>query len=162
MPTIRVVIGDDDPAFREAVNDVLDADPRFTVVASVASGGELRRAADELRPNVALVDIRMPEGGARAVRGLLQDERNRLATATGAPGGALVVVAVSAHTAVTDVRDMVVAGASGYLAKGSLGAALPDLVHRCANGEVVLAVPTGAKALALLIGTPGDLDRGAR
>lgn len=165
MPEIRIAVGDDDRAFREAVRDVLTADPRFTVVAAVASGTELREVVADLRPDVALVDIRMPGGGADAVRGLREDEQGRVAT--DAHDVSLVVIAVSAHTGVSDVRDLLAAGATGYLAKGNLGGALPDLVHRCATGEVVLAVPSGAKALLMLIEqarrAPGgdDLERSA-
>jgi DNA-binding NarL/FixJ family response regulator len=157
MRTIRVVIGDDDQAFREAVSDVLAADPRFEVIAAVASGHELRAVAAQTRPDVALVDIRMPGGGAEAVRGLVADARSAAATDDNAPG-TLTIVAVSAHTGVQDVRHMVAAGASGYLAKGNLGACLPDLIHRCASGEVVLAVHTAAKALAALTGPEREVE----
>lgn len=157
MRTIRVVIGDDDQAFREAVSDVLAADPRFSVVAAVASGDDLRLVAARERPDVALVDIRMPGGGAEAVRGLVDDLRAAAATEDLAQGS-MAIVALSAHTGVHDVRAMIAAGASGYLAKGQLGATLPDLIHRCASGEVILAVPTGAKALTTLVGAA---DNGA-
>ncbi|GAA4368902.1 response regulator transcription factor [Nocardioides caricicola] len=150
MPQIRVAIGDDDRTFREAVSDVLTADPRFAVVAAVGSGPELREVVAALRPDVALVDIRMPGGGATAVRGLRADDRERAEAEGDAPDTPVVVIALSAHTGVSDVRDLLAAGATGYLAKGNLGAALPDLVHRCASGEVVLAVPSGAKALLML------------
>jgi DNA-binding NarL/FixJ family response regulator len=149
MRTILVAIGDDDPAFREAVRDALTADPRFTVVAAVGSGDELRQAAVDTRPDVALVDIRMPGGGPDLVRALVADD---LAAADDAGRAALVVVAVSAQTGVDTVRAMVRAGATGYLAKGQLGGSLPDLVHRCASGQVVLAVPSGARALRQLAG----------
>lgn len=145
MRTVRVVIGDDDQAFREAARDVLAADPRFTVVDAVASGEELLRVAALTRPDVALVDVRMPGGGAAAVRALVEDDADFGTTDDGHV--ALVVIAVSARTGLNDVRAMLQAGATGYLAKGRLGAALPDLVHRCTTGEVVLAVPNAARVL---------------
>jgi len=142
MSRIRVVIADDDVGIRSALEDVLDADPRFSVVGSVATGQELRTVARAVAPHVVLLDIRMPGGGPEAARALLED---------GLPDGRrpLVVIAVSAHTAVTNVVSMLRAGAVGYLAKGRL-AALPDLVARCAEGEVVLAVPGAAEALRQL------------
>lgn len=147
MRTILVAIGDDDRTFRDAVSDVLTSDPRFTVVAAVGSGDELRRVTADVRPDVALVDIRMPGGGPEAVRGLVEDDRSQ----AGVPGRRpLVVLAVSAQTGVNNVRAMLQAGATGYFAKGQLGGSLPDLVHRCVTGEVVLAVPTGARALQML------------
>ncbi|GAW50389.1 MULTISPECIES: response regulator [unclassified Nocardioides] len=157
MRIIRVVIGDDDRAFREAVSDVLTDDPRFAVVAAVATGAELRTVASETRPDVALVDIRMPGGGAAAVRGLIEDAR-AAAAARDLARVPIAVIAVSAHSGAHDVRAVVAAGASGYLAKGTLGATLPDLVFRCASGEVILAVPTGATALTALVAANEEVD----
>src|SRR5207342_127456 len=142
MSRIRVVIADDDVGIRSALEDVLDDDPRFNVVGSVATGGELRALVRSVAPDVALLDIRMPGGGPEAARALLED---------GLSSGRrpLVVIAVSAHTGVANVVSMLRAGAVGYLAKGRL-AALPDLVARCADGEVMLAVPGAAEALRQL------------
>ena len=132
------------------------------MVGAVASGGDLRRIAGDVHPDVALVDIRMPGGGPEAVRGLVEDAHTSIAH-DDHPRQGLTVIAVSAHTGVHDVRAMLQAGATGYLAKGRIHAALPDLVHRCAYGEVVLAVPTGARALRLMAapGHSGSSNDGA-
>lgn len=141
MPAIRVVIADDDATVLSALNDVLEADHRFVVVGLAASGSELRAVAAETDPDVVLLDIRMPDGGASAARAVLEDAAQR--------SSAPVVVAVSAHTAPSTVATMIQAGVVGYLAKGRL-AELPDLVARCASGELVLAVPNEAGVLAHL------------
>jgi two-component system nitrate/nitrite response regulator NarL len=83
----------------------------------------------------------MPGGGAAAAE-----------TLRGYPSAGLrgpAVIAVSAITGAATVASLLRAGAVGYLAKGRLSA-LPDLVVRCANGEVVLAVPNAAEALRRL------------
>lgn len=146
--TFRVVVADDDVSVRSALRDVLDADHRFHVVGLAASGGELALVAAETRPDVVLMDVRMPDGGVAAARAVLRrlhaDDGNR----RGSPPP--TVIAVSAHIGVALVVAMMRAGATGFLAKGRLGE-LPDLVARCAAGEVVLAVPSGAEALRQLL-----------
>ncbi len=66
-----------------------------------------------------------------------------------------VVVAISAETSIATVADLVAAGAVGYLAKGRLGDTLPELLSRCVAGEVVLAAPTAAAALRILLPRDG-------
>lgn len=138
MSGIRVVIADDDDGVRAALHDVLDADDRFLVVGTAAGGEDLARIVEAARPDVVLLDVRMPGGGEVAAR--------RLAEMAGGP----VVVAVSASTEINTVVSMIRAGATGYLAKGKLGHWLPEMVARCAEGQVVLAVPNGAAALRSL------------
>ncbi|MFC4785697.1 response regulator [Nocardioides sp. MAHUQ-72] len=140
MPAIRVLVADDDADFRGALAEVLEADRRFSVVGKAACGDEAIALARELRPDVVLLDVRMPGGGPEAARSL---------TTGGAPYP--TVVAVSAQTGASGVVDMLRAGAVGYLAKGRLGAQLPDLVARAAGGEVVLAVPGAVEALRQML-----------
>lgn len=134
---IRVLIGDDDATFRDALADVLDDDPRFTVVGVAPDGPGLLDLAARVDAEVALVDVRMPSGGVSAAA-VLSDP-----SASWAP---LTVIAISADTATSTVVAMTRAGATGYLAKGALGAELPDLVARCASGETVLAIPGATEA----------------
>jgi DNA-binding NarL/FixJ family response regulator len=139
MTPIRVVVADDDAGVREALVDVLSADRRFLVVGSAATGHLALVVASAVRPDVVLLDVRMPGGGPAAAHAL-----------SGLPGvgrsGAPLVIAVSADTDAGTVAAMLRAGAVGFLAKGRLGD-LPDLVARCAGGEVVLAVPSAGDAL---------------
>lgn len=136
--SIQVAIGDDDEATRHALATTLDGDPRFDVVGQAATGPSLVELVAHSRPQVALVDVRMPGGGAEAVRSLLA-------------GPPVVVVAVTAETHPRTVAELLDAGVTGYLVKGRLGACLPDLVARCAQGEVVVAAPTAAEALRRLL-----------
>ena len=138
----RVVVADDDDDVRAALVDNLQADARFTVLAAVSSGSDLLESCKELRPDVALVDVRMPDGGAAAVRALMDS------------GSCPVVIAVSASVTIGTIMPILAAGATGYLAKGNLGRNLPDLVARCAKGQAVLAVPGGGAILRALTAAP--------
>lgn len=146
MP-VTVLVADDDDTFRDALVDVLSADPRFAVIGTATSGTEVPRLCAELRPDLVLADVRMAGGGVELARAL-----------GSAPDHRPVVVAVSAQTGVTTVAAMLDAGARGYLAKGGLGATLPDSLARVVAGERVLEVPGAEEALRLLEGrlAPGS------
>ena len=141
MSRVRVLIADDHPEMLSALVTAVEADARFVVAATATSGEQATRLAAELPLDLALIDVRMPGGGPATVASI--------ARLPHAP----VVVAISADTGVTTVAAMVAAGAVGYLAKGRIGEALPELLARCAHGEVVLATPTGAAALRAVLGS---------
>ena len=138
---IGVVVADDDPGFTDAVVDVLRADPRFSVVGTAATGEDLVDLVAESDPDVVLLDVHMPRGGPAAARALTRTGRGP------------VVVALSAQTGATHVLAMLRAGALGYLVKGRIGHDLPDVLVRCARGDVVLAVPGAAEAMRQLSGS---------
>lgn len=138
--SLSVVVADDDADVRSALCAALEADPRFRVVASVATGPEAVAAVVRERPAAALLDVRMPGGGVEAARDIHLT------------GLAVAVVAVSAQVDAALVADMLDAGARGVLVKGRLGRNLPDLVARCCAGEVVLATPAASAGLEILAG----------
>lgn len=139
MSQVRVLVADDHPQMLSALVSALEADGRFVVVATATNGSEAVRLAGELSVDVALLDVRMPGGGAPAV--------SEMAALTPPP----VIVAISADTHASTVASIVGAGATGYLAKGRIGERLPEVVARCAQGEVILATTSGAEALRWLL-----------
>lgn len=104
--TLRVLIADDNDLVRAALQELVESDPRFTVV-SLADGVDTAvAAAGELQPDVALVDVRMPGGGPAAARGIRAAAPNA------------VVVACSAYDDRYSRDEMAAAGAAIYLVKG--------------------------------------------
>ena len=134
---IRVVVADDDAAVRAALCEVMDADPRFSVVGQAADGTGLLGVVSREDADVVLLDVRMPGGGEAAARALQE-------------GPPVVVVAISAETSPDTVASLLRAGVRCYLPKGRIGSQLPDVVARCLAGEVILAVPTAAHAVRKL------------
>jgi DNA-binding NarL/FixJ family response regulator len=140
---IRVVVADDDAAFRGALVDVLEADRRFQVAEAMATGENVVEVLRGVAADLVLLDVRMTDGGPTAARAIREAvEEGRL--------GGVVVVVLSAQAPVHTVVAMLREGAVGYLVKGRIGSELPDLIARCAAGEVILAVPSGAEALRQL------------
>jgi DNA-binding NarL/FixJ family response regulator len=103
---IRVLIADDHDVFAEALTLVLDADPRLYVVGSARNGREVVELAQQLEPDVVLMDLDMPEiDGVTATRRLLKACPARVAILT-------------ASTHPEDEQRARDAGASAYLTKG--------------------------------------------
>lgn len=137
--SLGVVVADDDPAVLAALVAVFESHSGFRLLAQVTSGSAAVEAAREQQADVVVLDARMPAGGVPAVQQLRET----------CPATAVVVVSAQADERL--VADMLQAGAVGVLAKGRAGRSLPDLVRRCAEGEVVLATPAAPDGLRLLV-----------
>lgn len=124
---VRVVVGDDHPMFREGVVRALVSSGEIDVVAEAEDGTEALGLIREHRPQVAVLDYRMPgmDGGevAAAVN------RDELPTR---------VLLVSAHDESAIVYKALQQGAAGFLSKESTRSELVSAVVRCSKGKDVL------------------------
>jgi EAL domain-containing protein (putative c-di-GMP-specific phosphodiesterase class I)/ActR/RegA family two-component response regulator len=133
MPTddrVRVLIADDDSEVREAIAQLIATEGSFDLVGQAGDAAEAVELAARLRPDVALLDVRMPGGGGpRATRSIRNSSpRTR-------------VVALSAHDDRETVLEMIRAGAVGYLLKGRAGDELLTAIQRSARGQTTLSSP---------------------
>jgi DNA-binding NarL/FixJ family response regulator len=131
-PALRVVLADDDVLLREGLASLLDRSG-FDVVGQAGNGVELVAAVRATRPDVAIVDIRMPPGhateGLEAAR-LIREEL---------PATAIVVL--SAHVEVDEAMELLAGGERlGYLLKTRVTdiAAFIDTLQRIAAGAAVV------------------------
>jgi DNA-binding NarL/FixJ family response regulator len=139
---IRVVLADDHPIVREGLRGMLAAEPGIEVVAEAASGAEAVAVAARYRPDVVLMDLRMPGGdGVTATAKILA-----------ATPGARVVVLTTYETD-ADIVRAVEAGAVGYLLKDTPVAELSQAIRAAARGETVLA-PSVARRLVSHVRQP--------
>jgi signal transduction histidine kinase len=124
---VRVLVVDDNVGFRESLLSLLDA-ANLVVIGEANSGLEALDLVSSLDPDVVLMDVRMPQmDGIEATR--LLKERF--------PG--VGVVALSGHEDQDIVREMLVAGASGYVLKDSDGDDILNAVLKAAEGGAVLS-----------------------
>jgi DNA-binding NarL/FixJ family response regulator len=126
---IRVLIADDQALMRGGLRMILEAQPDIEVVAEAADGREAIEAALLHRPDVVLMDIRMPGvNGIEATRELLE-----------ANAAAPRVLMLTTFDLDEYVYDALKAGASGFLLKNAPPAQLADGVRAIAAGESLLA-----------------------
>lgn len=122
-----MLIADDDSAVRAAVRRALEEDPRFTICTEAADASSCVEAAVRERPDVCLLDIRMPPNGIAAAREIVA----RL------PQTKVVMFTVSTDD--DDLFAAIVAGASGYLLKSTEPWMLADALADVVNGRAAVA-----------------------
>jgi two-component system NarL family response regulator len=103
---VRVLIADDHRLMREGTAALLEADPRIEVVGLAAGGREAVELATRLEPDVALLDLEMPDIGGVEACAAIRARR---------PDVRVLMLTVSEHA--LDVRAALAVGASGYLLK---------------------------------------------
>ena len=125
--TVRVLVADDHPVFREGMVRALAANPNAEVVAETGDGRAALEAIAAERPDVALLDYRLPGlDGIEVVRAVVRD---------GLPTRVLML---SAHDESSVVFDALQAGAAGYLLKEASRDEIVAAVFAVARGESVL------------------------
>lgn len=125
---IRVLVADDHAIIREGLRVMLGNQPDMEVVAVATNGREAIRLVDEHEPNVAVVDISMPElNGIESIQQMMPRHPH------------LQVVVLSIHETKPYVYRALKAGARGYLVKETAGVEVVDAVRAVYRGERYLS-----------------------
>ncbi len=133
---IRVMIVDDHPVVRNGLSGMFAGDDGFEVVGEASDGAEAVRRVAGLRPDVILMDLRMPEmDGVSAIAAL---------TAAGVPARILVLTTYDTDS---DVLAAIEAGATGYLLKDTPPAELFRAVRAAAGGEAALSPSVATRVM---------------
>lgn len=147
---IRLILVDDHPVVRHGLRGMLEAEPDLTVVGEAASGPDGVALAAELRPDIVLMDLRMPGGdGVEATARIL-------ATVPG-----VRVLVLTTYESDRDILRAIEAGAGGYLLKDASPGELAAAVRAAARGETVLA-PSVASTLVRQVRGPAPPALSAR
>ncbi len=133
---VAILLVDDHEVVRTGLRTILERRPGFSVVGEAGTVAEAINAASQTRPDVVVMDIRLPDGNGveacREIRGELPDTK---------------VVMLTSYADDEAVYGSIMAGASGYLLKQTRGQNLAEAIERVARGESLLDPSVTEKVL---------------
>lgn len=150
MSQIRLVIADDHPVVRAGLRTMLSNQPDFLLVGEASTGSEAVEQAVRLRPDVVLMDLRLP--GLDGAEASAQIRAHRLPTA---------VLILTTYESTVDILRAIEAGATGYLLKDAQSEELVAAIRAVAQGKAVLA-PNVATRLVRQVSKPAQKALSAR
>lgn len=136
---VRVLVVDDHPVVRSGLVGMLTVAEDIQVIGEAADGDEALALVDSTRPDVVLMDLRMPRRDGVSATG---------AIVAGHPDTKVLVL--TTYDTDSDILHAVEAGATGYLLKDTPHAELLDGIRAAARGETVLAPPVAARLMSRL------------
>ncbi|MEV7326016.1 response regulator transcription factor [Streptomyces sp. NPDC093970] len=142
---IRVFLLDDHEVVRRGLADLLDSEPDISVVGDAGTVDHALARGPALRPDVAVLDVRLPDGNGITVCRELRDQMPELAC--------LMLTSFDDEEA---LLDAIMAGASGYVLKQIKGSDLVSAVRTVASGQSMLDPATTARLMRSLRAEPAD------
>ncbi|MFG2908961.1 response regulator [Kitasatospora sp. NPDC048286] len=138
---VKVFLLDDHEVVRRGVHDLLDAEPGFTVVGEASTMTQALTRVPALRPDVAILDMRLPDGDGVTVCRELRSRMPELAC--------LILTSFDDEEA---LLDSIMAGAAGYVLKQISGTDLVSAVRTVASGQSMLDPGAATRLMARLRG----------
>ncbi|MEV6104710.1 response regulator transcription factor [Streptomyces sp. NPDC051940] len=138
---IRVFLLDDHEVVRRGLRDLLDGEPDIEVVGEAAGAAQALARGPALRPHVAVLDVRLPDGDGISV---CRELRSRMPD--------LVCLMLTSFDDDDALLDAIMAGASGYVLKQIKGSDLVSAVRTVASGQSMLDPATTARLMSSLRG----------
>ncbi|WP_405904928.1 response regulator transcription factor [Streptomyces sp. NBC_00828] len=142
---IRVFLLDDHEVVRRGLSDLLDAEHDISVVGDAANVEHALLRGPALRPDVAVLDVRLPDGDGITVCRELRSQMPELA-----------VLMLTSFDDEDALLDAIMAGASGYVLKQIRGSDLVSAVRTVASGQSMLDPATTARLMRSLRADPAD------
>lgn len=145
--TVRVLLVDDQALLRQAFRTLLETADDITVVGEAGDGREAVRLTRELRPDVVVMDIRMPDqDGLAATAEICADPELRDSR----------ILVLTTYETDEYVAQALRAGASGFIGKGIDAEDLLEAVRTIADGETLLSPAATRSLVSRFLATPND------
>jgi len=133
---ITIALADDHPVVRQGLRALLDAEPQFSIIGEATDGIEAIRLADQIHPDVFIVDMAMPTlNGIEVARQVTQRTPQTR------------ILILSMHSAEAYVAQSLKAGALGYVLKQASSADLIAAIHAVHAGRRYLSAPLSEQAI---------------
>lgn len=141
MGKLRIFLADDHPVVREGLKSLINAQPDMEVIGEAADGRLTLRGAKQLQPDVAVIDISMPE-----LNGAQVTERLKVTCPQ------MRVLALTVHEDASYLRQLLQAGASGYVLKRGAAEELIHAIRTVAAGGVYLDPSLAGRLVSSYLG----------
>jgi len=145
--SIRIILVDDHTLFRKGLAELLERHGKVNVVGMSGNSSDARALLEEHKPDVAVIDLNMPDVDGITLLGQLRAE-----------GYALPILLLTVSDAQDDLAAALRAGARGYLLKNMEPDEVEDAILRAARGETVVAPEMTGKLVNLLDQKQGSSD----
>jgi DNA-binding NarL/FixJ family response regulator len=147
-PLSRVIVADDHPLFRYALRSVLECSESFEVIAEAADGQQALELARTFKPDLVLMDIRMPNmGGLEATHAIKRELPQT------------VVLMITAHEETSHLAEAIKAGAAGYVLKGESPQQITAAIRAALDGESPLDPEVARRLILDLMDEQGNNER---
>lgn len=140
---IRIVLADDHAVVRQGIRDFLEDEPDLQVLAEAADGAAAKSLIAEHKPDVAILDIRMPQAGGIEVAAWIQEQRLPVRT--------LILTSYDDEPYVVAAMQ---AGAAGYVLKDAQAVQIVAAVRSVAAGQLAIGREIAHKLMTHLNGGP--------
>jgi PAS domain S-box-containing protein len=147
-PRVRIMIADDDRLFRDALADLISGQPSLELVGEAVDHPDAIRLAVKTRPQVVVLDARMPGGNATTTVRAIREHT---------PG--VEVLVLSAYEDAQGTVELLNAGAAGYLVKGVADEEILQGVTRAVRGQLSISTSLAMECVRLL---RGQVENGRR
>ena len=145
--SVKIILADDHAAVRHAQRTVLEAKSNLEIVGEASNGREVIQLVGELRPDIVIMDVNMPEiDGVEATCKLSQSYPN------------VKVIGFSLHATEPVILSMLYAGASAYVSKTCPSGELPKAIQAVLQGKTYVSPPIPTESLDGIIPVDKQVD----
>ena len=140
--SIKIIIAEDHPIFRDGLKTMLNTHPDFEVIADVEDGNALLKAFKNIKPDIALVDINMPIiNGIEATKFIATQFPNTK------------VIAITMNDERSSIVEIIEAGANGYLLKSANKEEIILAINKVYDGEDYFSKSVSKSIIELIVNT---------